>query len=318
MQEYFYKMLNISSVSGNEENLSQLIKDNITQYVDEIIHDNLGNMICIKKGTGKKIMLTANMDECGIIVTHIDKKGYARFSLVGHFSLYALINQPISVNGEIGIVRYGEEGEPKDLKVSKMFIDFGFESEQDALNHINIGAIGALVPHYVQNENKIISKSFSNKVGCYILMQLAKNIKDNNNEFYFVFTTQREIGNKGAKVSAYNLEPDYCIAIDKVIVSDKDEGIKVKNGPCIKLKDKSMITHPTVRDLLLDAAKRANIKHQLLVCSESESEAGVIFTQKTGIPSGTVCVPVVNHRTNYEMYFEEDIDKTVKLLQGIV
>ena len=90
--ELLKKLTEAIAPSGSEEEAREVISSAIAPYVDEIYTDALGNLIAHKKGTGKKIMLTAHMDEIGVMATYIDDNGFVRFSPIGwlppHYALY--------------------------------------------------------------------------------------------------------------------------------------------------------------------------------------------------------------------------------------
>ena len=104
------KATQINSVSGSENEIRKFISDNVKKYCDELLVDAMGNLIAHKKGSGKKIMFAAHMDEIGIIVTDIDDKGFVRFSSVGGLNLRNLVNLRVRfANGVEGVIGAEEE-----------------------------------------------------------------------------------------------------------------------------------------------------------------------------------------------------------------
>ena len=261
MKELLNKLTSINGVSGNEENVAKFITEQMKEHVDEIKLDAMGNLICIKKGTGKKIMLAAHMDEVGIIVTHIEDNGFLRFTGLGGINQFASLYQKIIFNNDvIGVVGYEEDLEEfKDLKIGKMYIDIGVKSKEEAEKKVSLGDVAAFIGAFTNNEGVIISKALDDRIGCAILIELAKTLNSTNNEIYFVFTTQEELGLRGAKTAAYSVNPDISFVVDVTGTGDtpkaKPAPIKCGNGPIIKIMDRASIIHPKVKEILIGLRK---------------------------------------------------------------
>lgn len=324
MKELLEKLTSISGVSGNEEEIAQVISDEIGPYVDEIKSDALGNLICVKKGSGRKLMLAAHMDEVGIIVTHIDDNGFLRFSGLGginHF--YSLHQKVVFKNGTYGSISYEEQVEElKDLKLGKMYIDIGARDKQDAEKKSGIGDTAAFVGNFSVNDNMVISKALDDRAGCAVLIEAAKKLKNNHNEIYYVFTTQEELGLRGAKTAAYSVNPEMAIAVDVTNPGDtpnaKPSPLKCGNGPIIKIMDRASITHPEVKKLLVESAQSAGIPYQLKVAVTGGTDAGAISISREGVPTGSVAIPCRYLHSPVEMVDMNDLVDTVRLIEESV
>ncbi|WHH59496.1 M42 family metallopeptidase [Petroclostridium sp. X23] len=309
--------------SGNEEKIRELLIEKIKDYVDEISVDPLGNLIARKKGNGKKLMFAAHMDEIGIIVTFIDDNGFLRFSNIGGVSPhYSLFQKVIFENGTIGIIGYEEKiEEMKNLKLEKMFVDIGASSKEEAEKMVNIGDAACFTGEFHQNFNKVSSKAMDDRIGCYILIEVIKSIKDNHNDLYFVFTVQEELGLRGAKTSAYSISPDYAIAIDVTGMGDipgaKPMALKLGKGPAVKVKDSLIITHPFVRNLMVDTAKENEIPYQLEVLERGGTDSGAIHLTKGGIPSGVLSIPTRYIHSPREILDMDDVKNAIALMIAI-
>lgn len=307
-------------ISGSEDGIRNKIENKVKQYVDEIYTDNLGNLICKKNGTGKKVMLCAHMDEIGLIVTHIDKEGFLRFSNIGGVSPFYSVGQRVRFeNGVIGTVFYESKLESmKDLKVGKMYIDIGAESKEEAMKKINVGD-GACFESKPQKEGDVFfSKALDDRVGCAILIEAIKKIKDNKNEIYFVFTVQEEVGLRGARTSAYGIIPDYAVGIDVTGTGDTPNcnvmDVKCGQGPAIKLKDNSIICHKKVVDILETSAKSEKIPYQMEILEYGGTDPGAIHVTAGGVPSGAISIPCRYIHSPNEMINLIDVENAVKLL----
>ena len=171
----------------------------------------------------------------------------------------------------------------------------------------------------VGNDNIISGKSLDDRVGCYILVEVARKLKDNRQDVYFVFTTQEEIGLYGAQVSTHELEPDWGMAVDTINAEDSDElvttGVKIGKGPALLLKDAEIITNKKANDWILSVAKKKRIPVQLRVEEVVTTDATKIFLSTIeGIPATTIAVPVRNLHSTVGIAHVKDIRDTISLL----
>lgn len=320
MFELIKELSSSFGVSGNEEEVREIIKREIENKVDEINIDPLGNLIAIKKGTGKKILLSAHMDEIGIMVTFAEESGFLRFSSLGWVSPFFALTQKIRFkNGVLGTLHYEEKLEDmKDLKLSKMYIDIGAKSKEDALSQIKIGDVACFISDPVLQNGCIFAKALDNRCGCGVLIQTLRQLTKCDHELYFVFTVQEELGLRGAKTAAYQLKPDFAIVIDVTDTGDtpqcKPMEVKLGGGPAIKIKDRSVICHPMVKNLLETAAKKANLPYQYEILEDGGTDAGAFHHSGGGIPTGAISIPCRYIHSANEMVSLQDVENTVKLL----
>lgn len=307
-------------VSGSEEAIRSLIMKKVQGKIDEMYTDVMGNLICIKRGKGKKVMLAAHMDEIGIIVTHIDEKGFLRFSNVGWVSpLFAVGQKVIFENGIKGAVYYEEKCEQtKDIKLTNLFIDIGATSKEEAQKKVRIGDAASFWSPLDQQGPFVIGKAMDNRSGCAVLLQTLEEFKKSDKEIYFVFTVQEEVGLRGAKTSAFGLQPDWAIAIDVTLTGDipncKPLEVACGKGPAIKIKDNSILCHKEVIQTLKEAAKRAKVPYQLEILEGGGTDAGAIHLTAGGIPTGAISIPCRYTHSPVEMIHLEDMENAVKLL----
>lgn len=322
--ELLKNLTQIYSPSGNEENISQFICDTVSGYADEVYTDNLGNLIVHKKGDGKKILLAAHMDEIGLIANYIDDKGFVRFSALGGVMPYcALYQSVVFKNGIKGVVAYEEKRDlKKDLNPQKMYIDIGAKTADEALSLVNIGDCAVFCGEFFQNGDMISSKAMDNRVGVYLLIKVLMQLKTCPNDLYFVFTTQEELGCRGAKAVANAIGPDIALAVDVTDTGDTPEcnrmAVRLGKGPCIKYMDNSIITHKYVNDVLRNVAKDRGISVQHEVLSFGGTDAGAIHTSGTGVMTGAVSIPTRYIHTPHECVSAEDLKGAISLIDGFV
>lgn len=309
--------------SGNEDKVRSLIIDEIKAYVDEIKIDKMGNLMAKKNGAGPKIMIASHMDEIGIIITGIDENGFLRFANIGGVSPNVSLGQRVMFsNGSLGVLSMEHLDNIKDLKLDKMYIDIGAPSRDEAMKIVSIGDVACFYQQYAQLGDRIISKALDDRIGCYVAIETIKRMQHSPNEVYFVFTVQEEVGIRGAKTAAYGINPDMGIAIDVTATGDtpkaKPMAVKLSDGPAVKIKDNSMLSHPMVKGLMINTAKEHNIPYQLEVLEFGGTDSGAIHLSRAGVPSGVLSIPSRYVHSPSEMVSSKDVENAILLLTKIL
>ena len=316
--ELLKKLTGVWGPSGCETRVAELIKEEVKEYADEIYTDALGNLICRKKGNGKKVMFASHMDEIGIVVTFIDEKGFLRFADVGGLYLRNLINRRVRFeNGTIGVIGTEENNEKRQM--SKMFIDIGAKDREDAEKMVSIGDMAVFEGELSCQNGKIISKALDNRIGCYVLIEAMRKVKSEN-DLYFCFTTQEEVGLRGARTAAFKIEPEYALSVDVTDIGDTPKApkmaVKLGNGAAVKVMDYSVISSIDVREKLIEVAEERGIKYQREIMMEGGTDAGVIHFTKGGVKTGGISIPTRYIHSPSEMIDEEDLKASINLLIG--
>ncbi|HNO32080.1 MAG TPA: M42 family peptidase, partial [Anaerolineales bacterium] len=232
--------------SGYEDAVRKIIQKEVKPYADEIRVDAMGSLIVRKKPTvaaqnSKRIMLAAHMDEIGVIVSHVDKNGFVRFaSNGGVFGRYTLGARVRFMNGVTGVIGFDKlEAVDQAPSLSKMYIDVGASSRSDC--PVKVGDFGAFERSYMEMGNRLVAKSMDDRAGVVVLIEALKSIKITPHDLYFVFTTQEEVGTRGAGTAAYSIDPEIGIAIDVTGTGDTPASLKMSmelgKGPCVKVRD---------------------------------------------------------------------------------
>ncbi len=306
--------------AGREEETARLIRREVEQYVDETFTDVLGNLYAVRKGAGAKIMVAAHMDEIGVIVTFIEEKGFLRFSNVGGVSPFVLLGQRVVfADGTTGTVAMEKLDDIKKLAFDKMYIDIGASSREEASTRVKVGDMAVYQSQVSEAGNRIIGKAMDDRAGCVILIKALQELKNTNNTVYAVFTTQEEVGLRGARTASYRIDPDVALALDVTLVGDTPEplypmDVTLGRGPAIKVKDTSVICHPRLKGALVELAEKNNIPYQLEVLVAGGTDAGSIHLSREGVPSGVISVPCRHIHTPGEMIDLLDLENAVRLL----
>jgi putative aminopeptidase FrvX len=323
MKELLTRLSEVYGPSGQEYRVRARIKEEIKDHVDDLKEDALGNLMTIKKAKGSrnpvKIMVAAHMDEIGVMVTHIDENGFLRFANIGGVSPFRLIGQRVIFgNGLIGTIWNEPLDDISKLTLEKMYIDMGAEKKESTNGMVKIGDVATFHRPLEWMGKRCLGKAMDNRAGCAVAVEAIKSLGDTPNEVYFVFTSQEEVGLRGARTSAYALNPHIGIAIDVTGTGDTPEAktmsVKLGAGAAIKVKDNSVICHPFVRDNLIKSAQSKGIPHQLEVLEWGGTDAGSIHLTREGIPSGAISIPCRYIHSPSEMVDLSDMTSAVALL----
>lgn len=312
MDKTFDKLINAYGVSGNEEYVRNIIKEELKGTDCILKEDKAGNLI-VKIGQGKeKMMFCSHMDQIGLIATYVEDNGFIRVSEVGDFKPQDMANDFVRFkNGTVG--KFG-------IFKDEMFVDIGIKDKRKVLERVKEGNTACFAGPYLETENNIvIGPALDNRTGCYILIRVIKEIaseKNCNEELYFVFSSEEELGGRGSRAAAYEINPDFCIVLDAESAGDTIGGegsIKLEEGPVIKIMDKTLIINNTIKNMLENAAKKANVTVQYAITS-GNSDGGTIHKERGGIRTGELSVPCRYKHSTSEMISMKDVEAAIKLL----
>jgi len=320
--ELIKKLTQTYGPSGSEEKVLEVIKEGVKDFCDEITYDALGNMICRKAGKGKKIMVAAHTDEIGLMITHIEDEGFLRFTTIGGVFVEQIVGRRVVFkNGVQGVIGVEHLEDKKDFRVEKLYIDIGAKNKEEAQKYVNIGDSASFAGEFIEAGNRLISKAFDDRIGCYVVIEALKNLKTEN-EVYFVFTVQEEVGTRGAAAAAYNIHPDFAVAVDVTSTGDtpkaKKMAVSLGKGAAIKVMDRSIIVSPSVREMMIEVAKENNIPYQLEILEFGGTDAGPIHLTKGGIPAGVISIPTRYVHSISEMVDKNDIEASIELLKKVL
>jgi endoglucanase len=325
------KLSDAYGVSGNEGKIRNIVKNNVKSHVDSIETDKMGNLMCKKNGKDwdSAIILAAHMDEIGLMAREIDKYGNIYFSNVGVLSKQVLLGQKVFIQGkkkEIhGVITHkklhiGEEADtfPDD---ADLYVDCGITKE--ALDAMGIGIGTYIVPErkmeILGNSNIISGKALDDRLGCTILIQLAKTVKNPKTDVFYAFTAQEEIGMYGAKTSMYKIDASWAIAVDISFATDtSDSGIQMGKGPVITIKDSDLIANRGLVDHIVSLAKKRRIPYQLEVSDIGTTDALYMSISKGGIPATAVGVPIRNPHSTISIANLKDVKNCTRLLKAFL
>jgi len=313
--------------SGYEDKVREIVRAEVRPLADEIKVDALGNLIARKRPgkqtkDTKKIMIAAHMDEIGLIVSHVDENGFVRFSPIGGvFRRYVLGGRVRFLNGTQGVIGFDRLDNVNELPtLDKVYIDIGATSKKDC--RVQIGDVAAFDRPFTEMGNRLVAKSMDDRVGILIAIETLRALKSTPHDIYFVFTTQEEVGVRGAGASAYGIGPDVGIAIDVTPAGDTPNALKMEmtlgKGPCIKIQDPGMIADPRVVQWMIRAAEKNKLPYQREVLLVGSTDARAIQVTRAGVPAGCLSIPVRYVHSPSEMVDYSDVQNSVKLLSAVL
>lgn len=326
------KISETPGASGFETPIRNLIISEIKNIVDSYSIDNLGNLTTVIKGEeSKRVMVAAHMDEIGFIVNHIDENGFVRFLPLGGFDPKTLTSQRVIVHGKkdlIGVMGskpihiMKPEERKKTVEISDFFIDLGMTKEQ-LEKYIEIGNPITRDRELIEMGECINGKSLDNRISVYILIETINLLKNKKlpYDLYAVFTTQEEVGIRGAQVSALEINPDFGFALDTTIAYDvpgsvpHEQVTKLGEGTAIKIMDSAVITDYRMVKYMKEIAMDNNIKWQPeLLPAGGTDTAYIQRMNKSGAIVGAVSIPTRHIHQVIESVHKEDVISSIELL----
>ena len=334
VKELLKKLSDAHGLSSYEGSIREIIRTELEGHVDEFTEDAMGNLVAIRRGGDFKIMVASHMDEIGLMVQYIDDDGFIRFVPIGGWFAPVLYTQRVVLHGKKGPVPgvigakpphlLSPEERKKVVKIEDFFIDIGATSAEDVANlGIEIGTPVTIDREFTElANNRVTGKAMDNRVGVALLIKALKETTTSHT-IYGVFTVQEELGLKGAKVSAFTLDPDCAIATDVTIPGDhpgvtKKEATPVMGkGPVLVLvsaQGRGLMADWKLADWLREAADEADIPYQLEVGTGGNTDATIIHLVRGGIPSIPLSIPARYIHSPVEVVDIGDVEAGISLL----
>ena len=306
--------------SGAEKNVAAVIEKYAANYCDEVRRDTLGNLICHKKGSGPRVMFSAHMDSIGLVATHITEDGFIHVGAVGGIAPLRVLHTPVRFqNGTCGVVCVPADADLTKLKASDLLIDIGAAGREEAARLVQVGDVAVYNTKTTDVCGRIASPYTDNRVSCLVLLMAMSRLGQTDNDLYFVFSVQEEVGIRGAKTAAWGVDPDYGIAVD-VTPADDEPGSKhlvsskLGGGAAVKVMDGSVICHPVVVEKLMKLAEEKGIKAQRDVIRAGGTDAGAIHLTRGGVYAGGISIPCRYVHSPMEMVDKNDVKACADLV----
>ena len=338
-EEVLEKLVNAPSPTGYEQPAQQIVRDELKDVAEKIETDVMGNVIATLNSEGKtKIMLAGHVDEVGMQVKYINKKGFIYFHQLGGLDSHLLPGNRVKVltnKGELlGVI--GKKAihmqKPAERKrvidIQNQYIDIGASSLDEVEEMgVRIGDPIIFEKYYdkLGNNGLVVSRCFDDKIGTFIIMEILKLLKGKefDSAVYGVSTTQEEIGMRGANTSAFGIEPQVGIAYDVTFASDTpdmkelDIGIvKMGGGPVIH---RGPNINPILFDLIVETAKELDITIQINAAHKGTGTDGNIMqVTRSGVAVAVISIPNRYMHSMSEVVHLDDVDEIVRLSVAVI
>jgi putative aminopeptidase FrvX len=334
------ELSNAFGVAGFEDEVRERIQTRITPFVDEVRTDALGNLLASRKGNGElTLLLDAHMDEVGFIIKWIDEKGYLRFTPLGGWDYRILPSHRVEIQTRTGEKRYGiigsvpphilkEEERKQPIAIENLFIDVGASSRQEAAKMgLRIGdPLTIHSPFAKLCSDYVVGKAFDDRAGCTVLIEVARQLAETklDIDIVFAFVIGEEIGLRGARTAAYQIDPDFALALEGTIgadmpgVPEESQPVRIGRGPAITVADRSIIVSRRMIQALERAAAEEDIAYQYKLPTYGGTDAGAIHLSRAGVLSGVVSVPCRFIHSPNSTLCVGDLEDTIRLVTKFV
>jgi putative aminopeptidase FrvX len=324
------RLLTTPGISGREDRIRAIVKEELAPICDSVRTDRLGSVIGVRRGNGPKVMVCAHMDTIGFFVRHIDDDGFIRVAAIGGFDPRTLVAQRVIVQGKndyVGlmssIVRpihaLDEEEAKKTLKMDDVVVDLMMPAEEVKAN-VTIGDSISFHREPLITDAAVSAPYLDDRLGVYVVIEALRRVSDSPAEVHAVISVQEEVGVRGARTSAYEIEPDIGIAVDVTDASDLPGVDKAQrntvmgDGCAVSMMNALSISDPRLIEAIAGLARGAGIAYQYDMLVFGGTDAGAIQIAKAGVPAITLSVPTRYVHTTNETALISDIEATIELL----
>lgn len=332
LKKALFQSLSMAAPSGSEEQVTNLFRDFVSPYVDEVTSDANGNCIAHKRGSGSKIMLMAHSDEIGLMINYIDDSGFLYFKEIGGIDTNILPTQRVVIMGKNGPVKGVIGRKPihlqeksdsnKEINPEDLWIDIAATNKKDALAKVPIGSVATFEPNVADlSDSLVLSKSLDDRIGLIVLMGIAQKLSQivTDADIYLVASVQEELGARGAKMITESILPDIGIAIDVTHATDypymspaKDGDIALGKGPVIPMGPNMT---KGINQSLASIAESKVIPYQIeAIAKPTGTDAREIQVAASGIKTGLLSIPCRYMHTPSEVVSLADTDNAITLL----
>lgn len=331
------RLSNVRGVSGNETAVRALLAEQLQKYVDEYRVDALGNLIACKRAesengarrTPLKVLIAAHMDEVGFVITHMDRGGLLHFEKVGGIDDRILPGKVVSIGvpGVPGVIgfkprHHSTEAERKKVvHAEHLTIDIGATSAQDAARVVSPGDYATFATVYSKfGDNCVRGKALDDRAGCALLAELLRDSYPF--ELYGAFTTQEEIGLRGARVAGYSVAPDVALVLEATICDDSPKAreqsptTRLGQGPALTLADRGLLANKELVRLFADTAREHKIPFQFKQALVGGTDAGQLHRVREGVPSAVVSLPARYIHSPAAIISLDDFNNALKLMRA--
>ncbi|WP_297196078.1 M42 family metallopeptidase [uncultured Flavonifractor sp.] len=334
MKELLKRLCSIPGVSSWEDQVRDCVMEVAGQYATELRVDAMGNVIAFKEGTkptGNKLLLTAHMDEVGLMVRSITDEGYLKFDTVGSIDRRVLLGKRVLVGSKlipavVGLKAYHLVSRDEEKNVPKLedfYLDIGAKNKEEAQALVNLGDIAAFdSPPEELVPNLLKGRALDSRVGCAVLLWLMR--ENLPMDCTFVFTAQKEVGARGAFGAAFSVKPEIALVLEGAPTFDiagvpaHKKSCALGKGVVISFMDKGIIADRALFEMLRSLAETQGIPWQLRENTTGSGDAMAVQRAASGVRTASIAVPVRYSHTPATLANAADIEAVYQLTRAFI
>ena len=334
MRDLLKQLCSLPGVSSWEDRVRDCITEFAGRYADELRTDTLGNVIAFKRGekaTGRKLLLTAHMDEVGLMVRSITDEGYLKFDTVGRIDRRVLLGKRVLVGpnllpGLVGLKAYHLVSRDEEKNVPKLedfYLDIGVKSREEAQKLVSLGDVAAFDSTPEPFGNGLLkSRALDSRIGCAVLLKLLEGPLPM--DCTFVFTAQKEVGARGAFGAAFSVKPEIALVLEGAPTADladvpaHKKSCALGKGAVLPFMDKGLIVDRQLFERLRALAEREDIPWQLKEDTAGSGDAAAVQRMASGVRTAVIAAPVRYPHTPTTLASAADLDAVLRLTQAFI
>lgn len=319
----------LNGVSGAENEIRDYILERAMPFADRISTDAMGNVLVYKNGVksgGRRVMLSAHMDEVGLIITGIDDGGCLYFDFVGGIDRRVAVGKKIYIGHDRipGVVQAGPlrsaSGDERNKAPARdeMYIDIGAANRGRAEELVTVGDSAVFCDSVLEmGDGFLKAKALDDRVGCAVMLKLLED--ELPCDAWFAFTVQEEVGTRGAGVAAFSLTPEIALILEGTTSSDLPGVDRSKHicspgaGPVIPFMDGGSIYDRELFNLITALADENGINWQTKGRIAGGTDASVIQRSASGVRVIAVSAAIRNIHTPSCICKISDIEDMLEL-----
>ena len=331
--QFLKDLLHTPSPSGYEQPVQQVVRDYVSDFADEVRTDVHGNVIAAKGPDAPlRLMLAGHCDQIGLIITQIDDSGFLFAQTIGGWDPQQLVGQRMMIWTEEGplpaviarkpIHLLKDEERKQVVKIEDLWLDIGAKNKEEASSIVRVGDPVTLKLGYQELRNHLANApGMDNRCGLWVVTEALRRAGGQtlHCRLYSVSTVQEEIGLRGARTSAFGIDPHVGVAVDVTHATDcptidkRQQGdVSLGGGPVI-YRGPNM--NPRVTEQLIATCKRQEIPYQLAAIGRAApNDTNSLQVTRAGVATGLVSIPNRYMHSAVETISLDDIDRAADLL----
>lgn len=332
---FLNKYLNNASPTGFEKEGQKIWLDYIKPYIDDYWIDNYGSVVGIVNPKAKyRVVIEAHADEISWFVHYITNEGFIYLRRNGGSDHQIAPSKKVLIHTKKGTVDavFGwpaihtrSNKTEKAPKPDNIFLDCGANTKEEVeAMGIHVGCVVTYPDEFmVLNKNKYVGRALDNRMGGFMIAEVARLLKENKIELpfglYITNSVQEEIGLRGAQMIAERIQPDVAIITDVCHDTQTPMLDKIVQGDIIGGNGPVLTYGPAVQnnllDLVLETAEKAKIPFQRAAASRSTgTDTDAFAYSNKGVPSCLISLPLRYMHTTVEMTHKDDVENCIRLI----